>query len=65
MMPSLTSTKETAKFAPKAVLGIFLGYAIQAGGKFTGDYHCMTIEDCAAARTTQGHCSPLERSVLR
>ena len=36
MMPSLTSTKETPKFGPKAVPGIFLGYNIQSGGVHHG-----------------------------
>ena len=36
--------KQTPKFAPQSVPGMFLGYSIQPGGRWTGDYVAMPLE---------------------
>ena len=41
--PSPTKTKPTAKFAPKSVPGIFLGYHVLPGGRWRGDYWVATL----------------------
>eukprot|EP00971_Amphidinium_carterae_P268032 5317682-Amphidinium_carterae.1 len=33
------------KYAPRTVAGIFLGYNIQHGGKWKGDYLCIALTD--------------------
>ena len=38
----------TPKFAPKAVPGIFLGYVLQPGGKWKGDFLAAQLSDFAS-----------------
>eukprot|EP00971_Amphidinium_carterae_P194729 3864407-Amphidinium_carterae.1 len=33
------------KYAPRTVTGIFLGYFLQHGGKWKGDYLCIALTD--------------------
>ena len=41
--PSPTTGKQT-KFAPSSVVGIFVGYHIQPGAKYTGDIYAISME---------------------
>eukprot|EP00971_Amphidinium_carterae_P293452 5826210-Amphidinium_carterae.1 len=41
-MKETIQTKQ-AKYAPRTVTGIFLGYFLQPGGKWKGDYLCISL----------------------
>ena len=44
-MPSTGTKVEPSGFAPKAIKGLFLGYHIQPGGKWSGDYYVVAWSD--------------------
>ena len=44
-LPAPTTTRDRAKTAPKSVPGIFLQYAIQSGGVWSGDFVVMSLEE--------------------
>ena len=42
--PSVNSKNQTLKFEDTTVPGIFLGYVLDPGGKWTGEYSAASIE---------------------
>jgi hypothetical protein len=50
-----------AKFAPRASPGIFLGYVLQPGGKWKGDYLAAKLSDFATGVETGWRQVPIHR----
>ena len=50
-----------AKFAPKAVPGIFLGYVLQPGGLWKGDFLAAKLSDFASGDTDEWRTLPIHR----
>ena len=50
---------QAEKFENKCVAGVFIGYHIQPGGKWSGDYYCLSMKDIASQkavpRPTRSH----------
>ena len=47
-MPSLPEAVKLAKFSPKAIPGVFLGYVVQPGGAFKGAFEVAALEEFRA-----------------
>ena len=63
-MPSLTPPeyKNRSKFGSAALPAIFLGYNIQAGAKWTGEFYAITLDDLIRFRRDPKHRFHIHRT---